>query len=178
MIVHVGSTNDTKINAVKNVFAQSRIFQKASIFGVDAGVEEFGHPKTLEDTITGAKQRAFNVYDGSDYSVGIESGMFPSDDARSGFFETTVCAIYDGREYSIGFSPAFEWPKKVIELILQGMDGSQAFKEAGLTTHEKIGTVEGSIYILTEGKINRTKLNELGIMMALLQLENQDSYTT
>jgi len=65
----------------------------------------------------------------------------------------------------------------MVKLILDGLDGSQAFKELGLTDHSKIGTAEGAIYILTHGKVNRTQLNELAFTMALLQLENPAHYS-
>lgn len=64
----------------------------------------------------------------------------------------------------------------MVELILKGYDGSQAFKQLGLTDHQKIGTAEGGIHVLTHGKINRTKLNELAVTMALIHLENPDHY--
>lgn len=47
--------------------------------------------------------------------------------------------------HAIGMSPSFEWPPKMTELILDGLDGSQAFKELGLTDHVKIGTAHGAI---------------------------------
>jgi non-canonical (house-cleaning) NTP pyrophosphatase len=102
--------------------------------------------------------------------------MFKAPDTKSGYFETTVCAIFDGERYHMGLAPSFEWPKAMVELILQGYDGSQAFKRLGYTDHHKIGTAEGVIYTLTHGKIDRTKLNELAIMMALIHLENPELY--
>lgn len=176
MKIHVGSLNPTKIYGVKNVVPTSFLLKKAEVVGVDAQVEEFGHPKTLDETIDGAKNRAFVVFEGSDISVGLESGLFVSSSAKSGYFETTACAIYDGENYHIGLSPSFEWPAEMVKLILAGHDGSQAFKLLGLTDHEKIGAVEGAISILTKGKINRTKLNELAFTMALMHLENPEQY--
>ncbi len=176
MKIHVGSKNPTKIAGVENVVKQSEMFKDAKVVGVDASVEEFGHPKTLDDTIQGAKDRALAVHSGADYSVGLESGLFTSNDTKSGYLETTVCAIYDGNDFHIGMGPSFEWPKKMIELILDGQDGSQAFKSLGLTEHEKVGTKEGGIHVLSFGKVNRTNLNELAFAMALIQLENPDHY--
>ena len=176
MLVHVGSKNPTKINGVKNILSKSDEFKDAEIVGVDANVEEFGHPKTLEETITGAKERAEKVFDGSDLGVGIESGLALFPETKSGYMETTVCAIYDGKQYHLGVAPAFEWPKSMLELILSGQDGSQAFKSLGLTTQQKIGAENGIIYELTNGKIDRTKLNELAVIMALIHLENTQLY--
>ena len=176
MIITVGSKNPTKIAAVTNLLTGHPLFDGAVVKAVDVANEEFGHPKSLEDTVHGAKQRALHCFKNCTYSIGIESGMIKSPDAKSGYFETTVCAIFDGSQYHLGLSPSFEWPTEVVKLILQGMDGSQAFKKIGLTEHEKIGLAEGGIFILTHGKINRVKINELAVMMALIHLENPDYY--
>lgn len=176
MIVTVGSKNPTKITAVINLVVGHKLFNEAVVKGVAVKTEEFGHPKTLRDTIEGAKQRAKQAFLNCTYSFGIESGMFPSPEAKSGYFETTVCAIFDGTKFHIGLSPSFEWPEKMVKLILKGYDGSQAFKLVGLTKHQKVGVAEGGIHVLTHGKINRTGLNELAVMMALVHLENPDHY--
>jgi inosine/xanthosine triphosphatase len=176
MIINIGSKNPTKIAAVTNLVTGHPLFDDVVVKSVEVDIEEFGHPKSLKSTIHGAKQRAKQAFENCSYSFGIESGLLKSPDAKSGYFETTVCAIFDGSHFHIGLAPSFEWPKAMIKLILGGLDGSQAFKEVGLTEHQKIGAAEGSIYILTHGKINRTKLNELAIMMALIHLENPEHY--
>ena len=176
MIIHIGSKNPTKIQAAENIIKSHELFPNATIKGMDANVEEFGHPKTLKETIKGAKDRAKAVFEGCNFSVGLESGMFTSEDAKSGYFETTACAIYDGKTYHLGLAPSFEWPREMVKLILAGKDGSQAFKEIGLTSEEKIGATQGGLYVLTHGKTNRTKMNELAIMMALIHLENPGHY--
>ena len=176
MKIHVGSLNPTKIQAVKNLLENHPQFGETEIVGVDAQVEEFGHPKTMGEVIKGAKDRAKSVFDGSDLSIGIESGLFVVPDAKSGYIEVTVCTIFNGEDFFLGFGPAFEWPPKVLELILKGQDGSQAYKTLGLTTHSKLGVENGIIYDLTLGKMDRTKLNEASIIMALVHLERADLY--
>lgn len=176
MIVKVGSKNATKVTAVQNILSAHPLFPDLVIEPVEVKVEEFGHPKNLTETIDGAKKRARTAFLNCSYSVGLESGLIKSSAAKSGFFETTACAIYDGKQYHLGLAPSFEWPKEMIELILAGYDGSQAFKKIGLTQHDKIGTAEGGIHVLTHGKISRTKLNELALIMALVHLENPDIY--
>lgn len=174
--IHVGSKNQTKIQAVESVLATSDLFKGAVVKGIDVEVEEFGHPKTIAETIRGAKERANLALEGSDLAVGLESGLLEAPETETGYLETTVCALYNGHRYSIGMAPSFEWPEEVLRLILDGRDGSQAFKEVGLTDHEKVGTAEGAIHTLTHGAVNRTKLNELAILMALAQLQNPEHY--
>jgi inosine/xanthosine triphosphatase len=176
MKIHVGSKNPTKLQAVKNLLNNHAIFGISEIIAIDPQVEEFGHPKTLDETIAGAKKRAKSVFDGSELSVGIESGLFEVKDAKTGYMETTICALYDGSTFHIGMGPSFEWPKEMIKLILSGKDGSQAFKALGLTSHDKIGTSHGGIHVLTHAKVNRTELNELALQMALIHIENRKLY--
>lgn len=175
--IHVGSQNQTKVTAARNVLLKSDLFTGAQVEGVDVSPDEFGHPKTIEETIKGAKDRAHAAFDGSDLGVGLEAELIEAPETRTGYLETTICALYDGKAFAIGSSPSFEWPPEVVRLILDGLDGSQAFKEVGLTTEEKLGTTVGAIYTLTHGKVTRTKLNELAITMALVQLENSEQYS-
>ncbi len=176
MIINVGTTNPTKITAVKNLVIGHKLFKGAVVKAVEVDIEEFGHPKTLNATIGGAKQRAKQAFADCAYSVGLESGVFKAPHTKSGYLETTACTIYDGDNYHVGLAPSFEWPTEMVELILDGYDGSQAFKMVGLTQHEKIGVAEGGVHVLTHGKINRTNLNELALTMALIHLENPEHY--
>ncbi|HVS78839.1 MAG TPA: DUF84 family protein [Candidatus Saccharimonadales bacterium] len=176
MKINVGSMNPTKVTAVRNIAAGHELLDGAEVKGIEVDIEEFGHPKSLQDTIEGAKARAKMAFKDCELSVGLESGLMKAVPSKTGYFETTACAIYDGKDFYLGLAPSFEWPPEMVKLILQGMDGSQAFKHLGLTDHKKIGTAEGVIHVLTHGKINRVKLNELAFIMALLQLENPRLY--
>lgn len=176
MKIHIGSLNPTKLNAAKNVFADHEQYSSAEIVGLDANVEEFGHPKTLEDTIKGARQRADAVFDNCDLAVGIESGLLVASGTRSGYIEATICVIFDGNRYATGMGPGFEWPHDVLELILSGKDGSQALKIAGKTEHEKIGIENGMYGILTDNRLDRTRANEIALMTALAQFTKPEIY--
>lgn len=176
MKINVGSKNQTKIGAVTEILKEYEQFQDAQVVGVDASVEEFGHPKNLKEIINGAIARAQAVFKNCDCSIGIEGGLMEVPHTKTGFMELAACAIYDGENYHLGLSPAYEWPKKVTELILQGMDGSQALREAGVTDHPKIGTASGGIWYLTTGRMSRTDLNKLAIRMALIHLEHPEHF--
>jgi inosine/xanthosine triphosphatase len=144
---------------------------------VDVKVEEFGHPKSLDETVAGAIDRAKQAYANNDYGFGIEGGLMKVPQTKSGYMEVAVCAIFDGKQIHMGLSQACEWPKKAIEgILLKGLDGSQAAKAAGLTSHEKFGEHEGLVGILTKGRTNRTEFNKGAIMMALMHLENPEHY--
>ena len=176
MKVGIGSQNKTKVNAVAELLEDYPLFAGAEIEGVKVEIEEFGHPKSLEETVAGAVDRAKQACAGRDYGFGIESGLMEVPQTKSGYMEVAVCAIYDGSQIHLGLSQAFEWPKKVVDMILAGKDGSQAMKAAGLTEHQKIGEHEGVINVFAKGRTNRTQYNKNAVMMALVHLENPEHY--
>ena len=164
MKVGVGSKNKTKVDAVVDLLKDYPMFVGAEVEGV-------------AETVAGAVDRAKQAYVGREYGFGIEGGLIAVPHTKSGYMEVGVCAIFDGTQIHLGLSPAFEWPKKVIEGILhRGLDGSQAVKAAGLTDQDKLGEQGGTIGMLTHGRINRTEQNRLAVMMALVHLENPEHF--
>lgn len=177
MKVGVGSKNKTKVNAVAEILKDYPMFEGADVIGVEVRIEEFGHPKSLEETVAGAVDRAKQAYAGHDYGFGIESGLMAVPQTKTGYMEAAVCAIYDGKQIHMGISQAYEWPQKVLDGILkEGLDGSQAMKAAGLTQHEKLGEHEGFVGIFAKGRTNRTEYNKGAVIMALMHLENPEHY--
>lgn len=177
MRVAVGSTNATKLAATEEAFHACEAFVAAEIVAVKVEVPEFGHPIGLEAIVRGAVERAERAFPGHDLAVGIEGGLVAVPGTKTGYMEFAVCAIHDGKTSHLGMSPGYEWPKRVTELIVEGgLDGSQALREAGLTSHEKIGTAQGGIGILTRGRMDRTLYNRLAVQMALVHLENPERY--
>lgn len=178
MRLNVGSKNQVKVAAVEEaVELYPELFPNPEIVPMDAGVAEFGHPKSLDETVKGAMDRAQAVFKDCDYSFGIEGGLMAVPYTKTGFMEVGVCAIYDGKNFHLGLSTAFEWPKKVFDLIVnQGMDGSQAVKAAGLTGIEKVGTQNGVINLLTHGKTDRKEKTKDSVIMALIHLLNPELY--
>lgn len=175
MTIHVGSTNTTKIQAVRDTLVlYPQLFPDPVIKGIDVEVPIYGHPKNLQETIDGAINRAKKAFTDCDYSIGLEGGLMEVPQTRTGHMETNACAIYDGKEIYLGLGPAFEWPKKVTELILKGQaDASLAFKQLGLTEHDKLGAQQGGITgPLTNNRITREDFMKYSIIMALIHLEN------
>lgn len=177
MKIGVGSKNKTKVEAVSDLLKDYPLFNEVEVFGVSVNIEEFGHPKNIEETVAGAVDRAKQAYIGNDYGFGIEGGLMEIPYTKSGYMEVAACAIFDGKKIHIGLSPACEWPKEVIDGILnKGMDGSQAMKAANLTQHDKLGEHGGMIEILTKGRMNRTDFNKSAVAMALIHLENPEHF--
>lgn len=178
MKITVGSKNNVKIAAVRDVVAlYPSLFPGAEVFGVEVAVELFGHPKNLKETVEGAIDRAKKAFIDCRYSFGLEGGLIEVPGSTTGYMEIGICAVYDGKRIYIGFSPGFEWPKAVTDLIVSGKaDASQAFKQLGLTASEKIGTAEGGIGFLTKGRLTREEQTRQSIITALIQLERPELY--
>jgi inosine/xanthosine triphosphatase len=179
MKINVGSMNQTKIQAVTDaVRLYPESFRDVEVGGVEVNIEEFGHPKNIQEIVDGAIDRAKQAFKECEYSFGIESGLFPVPHSQSGYLEIQACAIYDGKKIYLGFAPAFEWPPKVTEMILNGkMDASKAFKELGFTEHEKLGAVRGgNINVLTRGRLTREEQVKQSIIVAMIQIDRAEWY--
>jgi len=179
MKIHVGSKNQTKIQAVVDaVKLYPKLFPRPEIIGIDVQVDLFGHPKSLRETINGARERAKQAFVNCDYSFGLEGGLMKVPFSKSGFMEVGACAIYDGKQFFIGLSPAYEWPQKVTDLILANKaDASQAFKKLDLTHQEKLGAQPGGIIgVLTDGRLAREEFTKYSIITALIQLDQPEFF--
>ncbi|MBX4188073.1 MAG: DUF84 family protein [Candidatus Doudnabacteria bacterium] len=180
MKINVGSKNKTKVDAVvQATLLYPSLFVNPEVSGVEVNIETFGHPKNLEETIKGSEERARQAFQNCSFSFGLEGGLISVPHTKTGFMEVGACAIYDGHSLVLGLSPAFEWPTRVSELILEGKaDASQAFKQLGYTNHEKLGAVEGGIIgFLTRGRLTREDFSRYSILMAMVQLENPEMYS-
>ncbi len=179
MKIHVGSTNQTKVQAVKDaVILYPKLFSNPEVIGIDVNVALFGHPKNIRETVEGAVERAKNAFTDCGYSFGIEGGLMEVPYTKTGFMEVGACAIYDGKNFHIGLGPAYEWPTEVTKMIVSGKaDASLAFKQLGYTHHEKLGAVAGGIIgSLTEGRLTREDFTKYSIIMALIQLEKPEFF--
>ncbi|MEI8143031.1 MAG: DUF84 family protein [Candidatus Berkelbacteria bacterium] len=177
MKIHIGTMSPTKIKAIIDLSAEYPMLKGAEFesFKADSGVSD--QPMTPEETIKGAKNRAKNVFKGSTYSFGIESGLMPILGSKTGYMNTSVCAIYDGGGYHLGFASLFEFPKEVVRFAVEeGMDLSDGFKAAGLTTSGKIGYAEGGIGYLTKGRLHIIEYYKQAVMMAMIHLENKELF--
>ena len=177
-VINLGSLNPIKIEAVKEVISDYNFLMPFIIHPLDVFSGVSKQPKSLEETISGAINRSKNSFKNCNYSFGIESGLMKVPETKTGYMDVCVCSIYDGEFHNIGLSSAFEFPKKIIDLIFgRSMnDVNQAFYNAGLTHNEKIGASEGAIGLLTHGRVTRKDYTKQAIQMALIHLENSELY--
>ena len=78
----------------------------------------------------------------------------------------------DGKEYYIGFSPSFEYPKTVVERVLQGEELGYMEDIFGNTAKGR----KGAIGVLTSGRIYRDELEEYAVIMALTKIVSKETY--
>ena len=178
MIIRVGSMNKVKIEAVAEVIRWYDFVCEAEVYGVNVSSMVADQPKSLDETIRGAKNRARSAFSGSDYSVGLESGLieFYIEDATH-YMDHTVCAIYNGERYSFGFSPAFEVPPNLVKIISEeGLNLEQACYKTKLTNNPSLGKAEGLVGILTQGIMDRKAYTKPAIIMALVGFQNRSLY--
>ncbi len=175
MKIVIGTKNAVKADALRQVLQDYNLFSNSEVAAVEvsSGVPE--QPKTLDETIKGAMNRARNAFQKCRYSFGIEDGLMQVPNTKSGYMNVCACAIFDGSGYHLGLGPAFEYPKKVVDLIFKkNLDVDQAFFEAGLTDDPRIGKSGGVIGSLTMGKLPRKEYTKQAIIMALIHLESSD----
>ncbi len=177
MRINIGSKNPTKIAALKETIAAYDFLAGAEITTHEAQSGVSPQPKSMEETITGATNRAKAAFADCAYSIGIESGLMHVPQAKSGYMDFCACIIYDGKESYLGLSCAFEFPFEITRLIHeQGLDASEASFKAGLTEHKNVGSLEGAIGVLTKGRVSRKEYTKQAIQMALIQIENPSFY--
>ena len=176
MKINVGSKNKAKITAVSEIIQDYPQLSSAAIEGTETDSRISVQPKSLDETIGGAMNRARGAFNDCDYSIGLESGLMHVPNTKSGYMDVCVCAIYDGKEFHLGLSSAWEFPDKSITdlMIKDGLDMSQAINKAGLTKNPSIGSDEGAIGILTKGRVDRKEYTKQALRMALIHLEQFD----
>jgi inosine/xanthosine triphosphatase len=172
MKIVIGSKNQVKIEAVKEILQDYPHLKDAEIIITEtiSGVND--QPKSLEETVSGAMNRAKNAYKDCDYSFGIESGLMAVPNTKTGYMDVCVCAIFDGKEHHLGLSSAWEAPKKVASYILNdGLDMDEAAYKAGLTKNRKVGSAEGLVGIMTKGRLTRKEYTKQAIRTALIHID-------
>ncbi len=182
MKIIVGTKNQSKVDAVTETLREYEMFSGAELnfVSVESGVSD--QPKTFEESVRGAKNRAQNAFSsksGCDYSIGIESGLFEIPLSDGTLADLCVCVIFNGEDFSYGFSCGFELPNNISDLMVNDdLDMTQASNEAGLSKNPKLGAAEGLIGILTKGRIKRKDYTKQAIMTALIKLENKEIYNS
>lgn len=159
--VAVGSLNKIKIDATRSAFL--RFYKNIDVFGVDvqSGVPE--QPRE-DETRQGSINRAKRCIGDADYGVGLEAGVFETED---GLYDVQYCSIIDkAGKVTIGHGPGFRYPDAVKEKVENGWTVGDAFNT--MYEWERKGMGEGAIGCLTKGVVTRTQLSEQAVIAALV----------
>jgi len=159
--IAVGSTNRVKIEAVRTVM--EKIFGNVIVVPVDVKSMVPEQPKG-DETRTGAVNRAVSALGGNDLSVGIEAGVFSTED---GLYDFQYCAVLDKNgKMTIGVGPGFRYPDDIASLVSQGMTvGSAVHKLYG---DSGAGRKQGAVGILSKGLLDRKTLTEQSVTAAMI----------
>ena len=172
MLILVGSKSPAKIKAVEGAFGKYFKEFEVKAVEVESGVSD--QPTSLEETIKGAVNRAKAAWEKEcDYSVGMEAGLFKVAGTKTGYLDTAANAIFDGKEIHLGLTPSFEYPKTVVDKVFEGKEVSDIFQEEW---DEDTRDALGAIGRLTNGIVSRSKLQEMGLLMALAPIVNKKHY--
>ncbi len=175
MRIAVGSTNPTKVLAVREIM--ELVYPGAEVFGVDVESGVPDQPVGMEETISGAINRARQALEKgkADIGVGIEAGIYPVPNSLTGYFDIQFCAIVDREGWiTIGHGPGFEYPPYVIRRIKEGVEAGKAMDE--LVGERDLKKKIGAIGYLTHGILPRKELNKLAVLMALVPRMNRELY--
>ncbi|MBN2043304.1 MAG: inosine/xanthosine triphosphatase [Candidatus Aenigmarchaeota archaeon] len=173
MKIIVGSKNNVKIDAVRETIERYDFLKGSVVEGNEVDSSVHKQPKTLEETVRGAINRAKEAFVDCNLSVGIEDGLMPVPETKTGMMNVCVCVIWDGKDTHIGLASGFEYPKEVTKMVMEeGMDIDEAYYKLGMTDKKRIGSHEGVIGQLTKGRFTRKDATKEAVMMALIHMEN------
>lgn len=162
-IVRVGTENPVKVRAVRRAFRSAGIAASARGVATASSVpaQPFEH-----DIVKGAIHRARNALGKGDFGVGIEAGLVWDSRIRD-HFDVQYCAILDraGR-LTVGHGPGFVHPPAVLEKVKAGATVGEAM--AKVSEVRDIGAKLGAIGFLTRRAMDRDRLTEAAVLMALV----------
>ncbi len=165
--VAVGSKNPVKVEGVRRAYEFLNI--EAEVFPVEVSSGVSRQPRSLEETVKGALNRALNALKATDadQGVGVESGLMHIPYVNK-IADVTVAVIADrDLKISIGLSPGFEIPPPYVRR-LYGEDVELEEIVASVTGDPNIGEKGGFISFLTYGKYERVELVRQAVIMALV----------
>ncbi|TLZ83228.1 MAG: inosine/xanthosine triphosphatase [Methanobacteriota archaeon] len=170
--VSVGTDNPVKVRAARRVFQALSLPARVRAVRVRTEVPEqpFG-----DEALQGAVNRAKAALGGGDFGVGIEAGLVWSPQI-SDYFDVQYCAVVDqsGR-ITVGHGPGFTYPPRVVESVKAGRTVEDAM--ARLTGIRGIGFKQGAIGYLTGRRLDRDRLTESAVLMAMVPRIRRELYS-
>jgi inosine/xanthosine triphosphatase len=171
----VASKNPVKVQAVLNGFQSMFPGDTFTIEGVSVHSSASGQPMSDAETYAGALERVTAVskeVPDADFWVGIEAGV-EEKESEMEVFAWAVVLSNKGR-YGKGKTGVFFLPPKVVELIKQGKELSEA--DDIVFNRQNSKQTNGAVGILTGDVIDRTKYCAEAVVLALIPFKNEALY--
>lgn len=172
-LVAVGSTNPTKVEAVRAVVAERFPGTALAALSVDSGVS--AQPLSLAETRRGAVCRAEAARRSrdADWGFGLEGGV--DFDAEGGAWLCGVVAVADRAGHTVhAYAPMLLLPPAIAARLRAGEELGPVMDR--LTGHAHTKTREGAIGVLTDGLVPRADSWRLTVACALAPLLRPDLY--
>ena len=172
--IYIASHNPVKVRATLNGF--QRMFP-GETFDVELLTAESGvspQPRSNTETLSGATNRALAARQSvsfASFSIGIEGGIDEIDGQMAAFAWVVVT---DGQLTGKGRTGTFFLPEAVARLVRQGMELGEA--DDSVFQRENSKQESGAIGLLTGNVIDRTRLYEEAVVMALIPFKNPHLY--
>jgi inosine/xanthosine triphosphatase len=178
--VRVGSTNEPKLDAVRNAF--SPYAPDVEVAGVDvpSGVPE--QPVGWEEIVRGARNRArlARASEPCDLGVGLEDGLvaLPDGEGELRHLNVGCAAIAHGERVWLGFSSGFAYPPGCTEPAVRDRApiGSLFDRFWEQRRGEAAARTQGNIGKLTLGVLPRSEYIRHAVLCALVALIHGDLY--
>ncbi|MFC4544247.1 inosine/xanthosine triphosphatase [Halosolutus amylolyticus] len=152
MNVAVGSTNPVKVAAVERRL--DRFDPTVTAVAVDSGVPE--QPWSIEETVTGAENRARRARAATDatYGVGLEGGVARLDGVE-GLSLIMWAVATDGKRIEHGGGPTLRLPDRIASRLEAGEELGPVMDDVLGT--ENVAEAEGAAGVLTDDLTDRTQ---------------------
>ena len=172
--VIIASKNPVKINATKIGFKKMFPNDNFEFENVSVPSDVSDQPRDSQETMLGASNRATNACSAAanaDYWVGIEGGIERSGKEMESFSWIVIKSNDTAGKARTG---TFFLPKKVVELI----DSGKELGDAGNIVFEQTNLKQkgGSVGLLTDNVIDRTKFYSEAVVLALIPFKNPKFY--
>lgn len=170
----VASTNPVKMQAARLGFEKmfpQQVFEVHSV-STASGVRD--QPMSSQETLQGAYNRACaaqQMAPQADYWVGIEGGIEDWGEDMAAF---AWVVVYTPGQTGKGSTGVFFLPRPVADLIRQGKELGEADDIVFKTNNSK--QLNGAIGILTGNVIDRARLYEHAVILALAPFKNSELY--
>ena len=177
MKILVGSKNPTKLDAVKESFAVY-YGDDLKIIGMSVNSDISNQPLENE-TFQGANNRAMALKKidktqnlKADFFVGVEGGVIKLNNKN--FSSNVACIINKENKKGFGVSPIYQLPDSIKNKLAKGIELSVIIDK--ITNQTKSGYKGGAVDFFSKGKVNRTEMAKLSLMMALIPILNEKLY--